>query len=101
MRIILMFDLPVVKAKQRREYRKFVKYLKRQGFIMFQESIYMKLSVNASAVKNVCDALQNNVPPEGNVSLLTITERQFANIVFLLGEFNTDIVNTDSRLIEL
>ena len=101
MRMILMFDLPVVKPTQRREYRKFVKYLKKQGFIMFQESIYVKLSINESAVKNVKDALQKNIPPEGNVSLLTITERQFANIDFLLGEFKTDIINTDSRVIEL
>ncbi len=101
MRSILMFDLPVVKAKQRREYRKFVKYLKKQGFIMFQESIYVKLSVNESAVKNIKDALQKHIPPEGSISMLTITEKQFANMDFLLGEFVTDVVNSDERTIEL
>lgn len=101
MRSILMFDLPVLKAKQRREYRKFVKYLKTQGFIMFQESIYIKLSVNESAVKNIRDSIQKHVPPEGFVSMLTITEKQFANIDLLLGEFQTDIINSDERTIEL
>ena len=48
-----MFDLPVETAAQRRDYRQFVKYLKQIGFIMFQESIYVKLSINEAAVKNM------------------------------------------------
>ena len=35
------------------------------------------------------------------VSLLTVTEKQFGEIDNLLGEFVTDIVHTDNRLVEL
>lgn len=101
MRSILMFDLPTVKAKQAREYRKFVKYLKKQGFIMFQESIYVKLSMNESAVKNVKEALMKHLPPEGKISMITVTEKQFGNIDYLLGDFETDVVNSDDRTIEI
>lgn len=40
MRSILMFDLPVLTATDRKNYRQFVKFLKQSGFIMFQESVY-------------------------------------------------------------
>ena len=39
MRIIVMFDLPVMSAHDRREYSKFRKYLIKNGFLMLQESV--------------------------------------------------------------
>ena len=96
-----MFDLPVVTAIERRHYRQFVKFIKSIGFIMFQESIYVKLSVNGSAIEKVKKAVEAHLPPKGMVSLLTVTEKQFGEIDNLLGEFVTDIVHTDNRLVEL
>lgn len=101
MRSILMFDLPVDTAKQRRSYRQFVKFLKKNGFIMFQESIYIKLSVNSSAVESITKKIEEKVPGEGNVSMLTITEKQFNDMKYFQGEFKTDIINSDERTIEL
>lgn len=40
MRIIVMFDLPVGTASERKDYQQFRKYLVKSGFIMMQESIY-------------------------------------------------------------
>ena len=54
-----MFDLPTLTAKQRRDYRQFVKLIKKIGFIMFQESIYVKLSVNEANVKSSLDMIKN------------------------------------------
>ncbi|HIU70250.1 MAG TPA: CRISPR-associated endonuclease Cas2 [Candidatus Enterosoma merdigallinarum] len=101
MRTLLMFDLPVVTAIERRHYRQFVKFIKSIGFIMFQESIYVKLSVNGGAIEKVKKAVEAHLPPKGMVSLLTVTEKQFGEIDNLLGEFVTDIVHTDNRLVEL
>ena len=42
MRIIVMFDLPVVTSVERQEYTKFRKFLLKSGFIMMQESVYTK-----------------------------------------------------------
>ena len=39
MRVMVMFDLPVVTTEQRREYTRFRKYLLKNGFVMMQESI--------------------------------------------------------------
>lgn len=101
MRSLLMFDLPVETANQRREYRRFIKFLKKEGFIMFQESIYVKLSINESGVKLMKERLKAHVPSKGLVSMITITEKQFQNIDFLQGEFVTDIIQSEDKVIEL
>ena len=49
MRIIVMFDLPVTTASDRREYTRFRKYLIKNGFLMMQESVYCKLAQNSTA----------------------------------------------------
>lgn len=101
MRSLLRFDLPVDTSAQRREYRQFVKFLKKQGFIMFQESIYVKLSINEAAVRCLQKTIRNHLPSGGLVSRMTVTEKQFASIDYLVGNFETDILNTDERFIEL
>ena len=40
-------------------------------------------------------------PPNGIVQILTITEKQFSKIEYLTGEFYTDIINSDKRLVIL
>ena len=101
MRSILMFDLPVETVAQRRNYRKFIKFLKTNGFIMFQESIYIKLSINEASVKSTISLIKSNLPKDGNISMLTVTEKQFANIEYFLGDFEATIINSDARYIEL
>ena len=49
MRMILMFDMPVETAEERKAYRKFRKFLINEGFIMHQFSVYSKLLLNNSA----------------------------------------------------
>ena len=101
MRSLLMFDLPTITASDKHEYRKFVKLIKELGFIMFQESIYIKLSINETAVKSIKNTIKNNLPKKGLISMLTITEKQFNDINYMLGDFTTDIINSDDRVIEL
>ena len=47
MRVLVFFDLPVLTAKERREYRRFRNELLKNGFIMLQESVYCKLALNS------------------------------------------------------
>ena len=101
MRMMVMFDLPVETASERRAYRQFVKFLKENGFILFQESIYVKLSMNSSNVALTQKALKDHLPAKGIVSLMTVTEKQFQDIDYLLGEFQSDVVSTASKVVEL
>jgi CRISPR-associated protein Cas2 len=45
--------------------------------------------------------LQANNPKKGSISLLTVTEKQFARMIYLNGERSTSVGNSDSRLIFL
>ena len=101
MRVILFFDLPNVTKKENREYVKFVKLIKQNGFVMMQESVYTKLCLNQSIVNSTMGILKKQLPPNGMISTLTITENQFASIETLVGEMETDVIMTDERFIKL
>lgn len=101
MRIIVMFDLPVETASQRKAYRTFRKYLIKQGFMMMQESNYCKMVPNSSAGDAVVTSLQSNKPPEGSVQVLRITEKQFSKMEYLVGEAKHNVINDDRRLVIL
>ena len=83
MRLMLFFDLPMVTDKDRREYTRFHKYLLRNGFIMMQKSVYTKLVVNNVTSAAVKQRIRYNVPKDGIVELLEITENQFSKIEYL------------------
>lgn len=101
MRIILFFDLPSVTDSDKRAYRHFVKDISKEGFIMMQESVYLKLAVSQMIVDTTMRRLQKLIPTEGFISVLTITEKQFSSIKHLIGEISTDVLNDNERLVEL
>jgi CRISPR-associated protein Cas2 len=101
MRIILFFDLPMVASDELRAYRKFVNFLKKDGFIMLQKSVYSKLALNHSKVNSAVQNVRKNLPKEGAISILVVTEKQFTNIIELLGDYDSDVVCTDERLLEI
>ena len=101
MRMIIFFDLPSVTKMDHREYTKFVRFIKSKGFCMFQESVYTKLCLNETVVKSTMKDIKKNVPRSGYVSILTLSENQFASIETLIGDINTDVINTDSKIINL
>lgn len=101
MRVIILFDLPMETTIQRREYSRFRKYLLKSGFIMVQKSVYSKLVLNTTVADAVVAGVSRNKPPEGLVQLLRITEKQYARMEFLVGEFSSEVLETDERLVVL
>ena len=101
MRLIVFFDLPTETAEDRRNYRKFHTGLVKNGFIMMQESVYCKLLMNTTADRSVREAVRRIRPPKGIVQMLTVTEKQFSAIEYLTGEFRSNILSTDERLVVL
>ena len=101
MRILVFFDLPVTTSQDRREYAKFRKHLIKNGFIMMQESVYSKLALNSTAANAVIANVRKNSPPAGLVQILTITEKQFSRIEFVIGEHSSEVLDSDERLVIL
>ncbi|MBO6147962.1 MAG: CRISPR-associated endonuclease Cas2 [Lachnospiraceae bacterium] len=101
MRVLVMFDLPVVTAANVRDYRLFRKYLIKSGFLMMQESIYIKLVPNVAAADAVIANIKKNKPIEGLIQALKITEKQYSKMEFILGESHHDVLDSDERLVIL
>ena len=101
MRVIVFFDLPTISDIDKRNYRKFRKFLIKSGFLMMQESVYSKLALNTTQVIKVTSEIKKNCPSEGNVQILTVTEKQFNKIEIICGEKNSEIIDSDERLIIL
>ena len=101
MRVIVFFDLPTETPEDRLNYRHFRKALLENGFLMMQESVYCRLLVTPTAGKAVIQSLKKEKPPRGLVQVLTITEKQFAGMEYIVGESQSDVIDSDERLIVL
>lgn len=99
MRILVLFDLPVLTEKNRKDYRDFRKFLIKSGFIMVQESVYCKLVQNGVAADTVAENIRRNKPAAGLVQLLRVTEKQYAKMEFVVGNSTTNIIDSDERLV--
>ena len=101
MRMLVMFDLPTITPKDKKEYTKFRKFLVREGFIMMQESIYTKIVLNGTASNLLRNKIKKNKPEDGLVQLLVITEKQFSSMEYLCGKDESTAVQSVERLIIL
>jgi CRISPR-associated protein Cas2 len=101
MRVMVFFDLPVETSEQRRRYSKFRKYLLTDGFIMMQKSVYSKIALNGAASEAVVKNVRKHSPKEGVIQVMTVTEKQFQCIEYIIGEAQKEIVDTQQRLVFL
>lgn len=101
MRVLVLFDLPVLTGDQRREYARFRKFLLKSGFLMLQESVYCKLALNTTVVNGIVDQIHKNKPEEGLIQFLTVTEKQYAKMDLIVGNVKSEVLNTDERLVIL
>lgn len=101
MRIIVFFDLPNVYSKDKRSYLMFRKFLINEGFIMMQESVYSKIVLNSQQSSLVLERIRKNAPKKGIIQVMNITERQYSQIEFIIGNSNSKIINSEERLIVL
>ena len=83
--MICMFDLPVDNAVQQRAYRRFRKDIMSEGFVMIQYSVYVRTCPNREFADRLEKRLRKVVPAEGNVRLLTVTEKQFDEMKLIVG----------------
>ena len=101
MRLMIMFDLPVETAVQRKQYRQFRKALINEGFLMIQYSVYVRVCVNKKSATFMENRIKNYLPENGTIQALTLTEKQYNDMHFLVGERVKDVRNTSDRTVIL
>lgn len=79
--MMVLFDLPVVEKKERKAATDFRNFLLERGFAMVQYSIYIKLFSGKDACEKYYKLIKHNLPEMGKVDILTITDKQYSNII--------------------
>lgn len=96
-----MFDLPTTTPKERKAYRKFRKALLREGFVMIQYSVYVRVCPNKASAKYLERRVCRHLPADGVIQGLMVTEKQYNAMHFLVGKPVTDVRNTSDRTVIL
>jgi CRISPR-associated protein Cas2 len=85
MRLLVFFDLPVVTKEERRAYTVFRRFLLNDGYDMLQFSVYGRIVNGVDAEQKHFRRLVENLPPEGSIRCLSVTEKQYASMKLLIG----------------
>lgn len=99
MRVMIFFDLPTLTAQDRRNYRQFRKALINEGFLMIQESVYVRVAVSRQSAEFIERRIEQIAPDDGLVQSLIVTEKQYTGMKFLTGKMIQDVRNSDARVI--
>jgi len=75
--ILVLFDLPTETKKDRKNYNIFRKKLLKDGFTMFQFSIYLRHCPSRENADVHIKRVKLNLPPNGHIGILRITDKQF------------------------
>ena len=84
--VLVMFDLPVVSDKDRRNATRFRKDLISEGYFMVQFSVYARPCGSADKVDTHVRRLKKLIPPHGEVRGLIITDAQWGRMMIVRSE---------------
>jgi CRISPR-associated protein Cas2 len=78
--VMVLYDLPVSSKKLTKDATRFRKFLDKDGFQLFQFSIYIRHCTSRENARVHVDRVKCNLPRYGTVAVMTITDKQFGNI---------------------
>ena len=96
--VIVLFDLPTDTAKARKQYTKFRKYLLDDGFSMMQYSVYIRHCASDENAQVHVKRVKCRLPPDGEVRIIRITDKQFGNIDVFYGKKRAQIEQAPQQL---
>ena len=84
--LMVFFDLPVGTKTERRHATRFRNFLKDDGYLMLQWSVYARICRAEEGVDKHLGRVTKSLPPKGNVRTLQVTDKQYARMRHLVGE---------------
>jgi CRISPR-associated protein Cas2 len=96
--IVAMFDLPVDTKEARRAYAQFRKALIKDGFARMQFSVYIRHCASEENGDVHVQRVQNALPPDGEVRILTITDKQFERMRVFWGKLRRPTEQAPAQL---
>lgn len=89
--VLVLFDLPTETKRDRQVATKFRKQLIDDGFTMFQFSIYLRHCPSRENAEVHIKRTKNNLPKQGKVGILCVTDKQFGQMELFFGQQETEI----------
>lgn len=83
--VMIFFDLPTNTVKEKRAYTIFRKDLMKDGFTMFQFSIYVRHCASRKNADVHVKRVKSFMPRSGKVCIMVITDKQFGDIEVFSG----------------
>lgn len=96
--VMVFFDLPTETKKDRRNASLFRKRLLKDGFAMFQFSIYMRHCASRENADVHIKRVKRILPPEGFVAVMQITDKQFGMIELFQGKKEKEPPETPKQM---
>lgn len=84
--ILVLFDLPTETKKDRKAAATFRKQLQKDGFTMFQFSIYVRHCASKENMEVHTRRVKSFLPDYGKVGILSITDKQFGDMQIFFGK---------------
>ncbi|MBI5216158.1 MAG: CRISPR-associated endonuclease Cas2 [Ignavibacteriae bacterium] len=88
--VLVFFDLPVVSETDRKVYTQFRKKLMKDGFDMFQFSIYVRHCMSHDQADLHIKRVKSFLPSKGKIGILRITDKQFGMMEIFEGKDPVD-----------
>ncbi|SFV87988.1 CRISPR-associated protein Cas2 [hydrothermal vent metagenome] len=96
--VIVLFDLPTESKRMRKDYTHFRKFLLEDGFTMMQYSVYMRHSSSEENAQVHTRKVKLCLPPDGEVRIIKITDKQFGRIEVFYGKKRQSIEQAPEQL---
>lgn len=84
--LFVMFDLPVTTKKERKDAAAFRKSLEKEGFVMHQFSVYLRHCGSLESAQVHIKRVKALAPISGHITIVSITDKQYSNIVNIWGK---------------
>src|SRR5580658_7250220 len=84
--VLVLFDLPTETAHERKVYADFRKKLLKDGFQMFQFSIYLRHCASRENADVHIKRVKKTLPEKGHIGILCITDKQFGMMELFYGK---------------
>ena len=96
--VFVFFDLPVQTKLQRKQAARFRKALEKDGFTMMQFSVYVRHCPSKENMEVHIKRVRLALPSVGQVSVLTVTDKQYSEIRNYLGVIEKAMPNAPQQL---
>lgn len=88
--VLVLFDLPTETKKERKASALFRKNLLKDGFTMFQFSIYLRHCMSMENANVHIKRVKNFLPEKGHIGIICITDKQFGMMELFYGKSAKD-----------